>query len=288
MRAFIRYQLQVDFPEPARSVTQILRLRPRGFDSQHIQNWFVGAEPDAQLLRGEDAFGNLTYSCFHDGPLDRQLVFAEGEIETGDAAGVVSGLNERFPLDVYLRELEGTQADAGLIEFTRDAISLEAEPLGRMHALMGALNDKCAFEPGETPAPRKAAEVFAAGKGSARELAQVLVAAARAQGMPARFISGFFLGGDEGKNEGDRGAEHEVHHGAHHAWAEVYVEPIGWIGFDPALGYCPRDQHLRIAHGLDYYGAAPRRGASFGYAREKATTRLSFEVGRPASWQIQQ
>jgi transglutaminase-like putative cysteine protease len=276
MRAFIRYQLQVDYPEPARGVTQILRLKPRGFDSQHIQDWFVGAEPDAHLARGEDAFGNLTHSCSYDGPLDRLLVFVEGEIETSDAAGVVNGLNERFPLDVYLRDVEGARADAKLIDFTRDALSLEAEPLGKMHTLMGALHDKCAFEPGETPAPRNAAEVFAAGKGSARELAQVFVAAARTLGLPARFISGFFLG------------ESEDNYRAHHAWAEVYVPPIGWIGFDPALGYCPRDEHLRIAQGLDYYGAAPRRGASFGYAREKATARLTFDIAPQASWQIQQ
>ena len=88
-----------------------------------------------------------------------------------------------------------THADHHLREFVRDSLALEKDPLGRMHALMGALHDKLAFEPGETPAPRPAAEVFEAGNGSARELAQVMVAAAREDNAPARFISGFFLGG---------------------------------------------------------------------------------------------
>jgi transglutaminase-like putative cysteine protease len=146
-----------------------------------------------------------------------------------------------------------------------------------MHLLMDALAKACTFEPGETPAPLPAAEAFKARKGSARELAQVFVAAARARNVPARFVSGFFLGA-----EGARDA------GAHHAWAEVFVEPIGWIGFDCALGFCPRDEHLRVAQGLDYYGAAPRRGAAFGYASEAASARLRVDFARHAAWQVQQ
>jgi transglutaminase-like putative cysteine protease len=277
MRAFIHYQLQIDFLEPARSLTQVLRLTPRAFDSQHVRSWFVGVEPDTWLRRSEDAFGNIVNSCSHDGPLERIAIYAEGEVETSDAAGVVSGASERFPLDVYLRDVEGAHADAALREFTLDGLAAEKDPLGQMHLLLALLHEKCAFEPGETLAPRPAAEVFADGKGSARELAQVFVAAARAAHVPARFISGFFLGAS-GAGEA----------GVHHAWAEVFVEPIGWVGFDCALGYCPRDEHLRIAQGLDYYGAAPRRGSSFAFMREEASARLSLDLAPQASWQIQQ
>jgi transglutaminase-like putative cysteine protease len=289
MRAFIHYQLQIDFPEPARGLTQVLRLQPRGFDSQYVQDWFVGVEPDARLRRSEDAFGNIVHSCSHDGPLERLTIAAEGEIETSDAAGVVAGQYEKFPLDIYLRDLDSTHADARMREFLRDSLASETDPLGRMHALMSALNDKLTFEPGETPAPRPAAEVFDAGKGSARELAQVMIAAAREVNAPARFISGFFLGGatDTRFSTGGRASEAGVA-AAHHAWAEIFVDPIGWIGFDPALGYCPRDEHLRIAQGLDFYGAAPRRGASFGFAKEESVTRLTLDFARQASWQTQQ
>ena len=94
MRAFVRYELQIDFPEPTRGLTQLLRLTPRGFDSQHVQNWFVGVEPDARLRRTEDAFGNIAHSCSHEGPLERVTISAEGTVETTDTAGVVTGLSE--------------------------------------------------------------------------------------------------------------------------------------------------------------------------------------------------
>lgn len=277
MRATIQYSLQIDLSEPARALSQLLRLTPPDFDSQHVLDWSVGVDPDVRMRRSTDTFGNIVHACSHDGPLERLSFFAGGEIETSDAAGVVRGAVEKFPLDVYLRDLDSTRADARLLEFARDTIGAETETLARMHLLLDALTEACVFEPGETPAPRPASETFEARKGSARELAQVFVAAARAQNVPARFISGFFLG-----SEGARDA------GAHHGWAEVFVEPIGWIGFDCALGFCPRDEHLRIAQGLDYFGAAPRRGAAFGYVKETASARLSVGFPRQAAWQSQQ
>ena len=277
MRAYIQYQLEIEFSEPVRALTHMLRLTPRDSDSQHVQDWSVGADPDAKMRSSKDTFGNIVHSCSHEGPLERLSFFAGGEIETSDAAGVVRGQTEKFPLDVFLRDLDATRADARLVEFACDRLGAEADPLGRMHLLMDALAKACVFEPGETPAPRPAAEVFAAGKGSSRELAQVFIAVARAQNVPARFISGFFLGA-EGVGEA----------GAHHGWAEAFVEPIGWIGFDCALGICPRDEHLRIAQGLDYYGAAPRRGAAFGFAKEQAAARVNVDYVRQASWQVQQ
>jgi len=276
MRAFVQFQLQISYAEPVRAVNQALRLTPRGFDGQEIKDWRVEVEPDARMRRSEDAFGNIVHSCTYDGPVDRLTIWAEGKIETYDAAGVAYGLAERFPLDVFLRDAESARAGKDLQEFAHDALAGEADPLGRMHVLMAAIHDACAFVPSETWTPRPAQDVFDSRAGSAREIAQVFVAAARALGAPARFVSGFFLG-----EVADAG-------GAHHAWAEVHVQPIGWIGFDAALGFCPRDQHLRIAQGLDYFGAAPRRAASLGGAREDLHALLTVDVGQQASWQIQQ
>lgn len=277
MRASVQYHFQISYADPVRAMNQVLRLTPRGFDGQEIKDWRVDVLPDARMRRNEDAFGNIVHSCSHDGPLEQLSVMAEGDIETNDTAGVVRGLPEKLPLDVYLRHTAATLADKELLAFTQDALSCETDPLGRMHVLNDALHEACAFAPGEGETPRPAREAFASRAGSARELAQVFVAAARGVDVPARLISGFFLG-TEGVGAG----------GAHHAWAEVFVEPIGWIGFDPAFGCCPRDEYLRIALGLDFAGAAPRRSAVFGYAREASIAVLKVDVSRQASWQGQQ
>ncbi len=277
MLASVQFQLQIVYAEPVRALNQLLRLTPRGFDGQEIKDWRLEIQPDARMRRSEDTFGNIVHSCSHDGPLERLTITAEGEIETYDVAGVVRGLPAKLPLDVYLRDTDAAHADKDLLQFAKDSVAGEADPLGRIHALMGALNEACAFAPGEGETPRPAKEVFASRAGSAREISQVLVAAARSLGVPARFVSGFFLG--DGLSEGAA---------PQHAWAEIHVDPLGWIGFDATLGYCPRDAHLRIAHGLDYFDAAPRRAGYFGYSSEEAAASLAVDVGRQASWQAQQ
>jgi transglutaminase-like putative cysteine protease len=76
--------------------------------------------------------------------------------------------------------------------------------------------------------------------------------AARVLGVPARYVNGYFL------TETDEPSE------AHHAWAEAYIEGLGWLGFDPANGICPTDHYVRLACGLDAGSAAPIRGTRRG------------------------
>jgi transglutaminase-like putative cysteine protease len=272
MRASVQFQLQVSYAEPVRGLNQILRLTPRGFDSQLVRDWRVDVSPEAELRRGEDANGNIVHACSHDGPLDRLTVTARGVVEIHDADGVLRGLPEKLPPDAFLRDAPATHADRELAFFARNTLANEADRLEQMHLLMGALHKTLAFAPGETDAPRPAAEVFAARAGSARELAQVFVAAARSLGLPARFVSGFFLG-----------ANRVGEAGGHHGWAEIFFDPIGWIGFDPALGYSPREKHLRLATGLDYFAAAPRRAVCITAAREEKRAALTVDAGSPAS-----
>ncbi|MEC4770925.1 transglutaminase family protein [Burkholderia cenocepacia] len=47
---------------------------------------------------------------------------------------------------------------------------------------------------------------------------------------------------------------------AGHAWAEAYVEGLGWVGFDPFMNRCPDERYVRIAVGLDHRDAQPVTG----------------------------
>jgi transglutaminase-like putative cysteine protease len=64
---------------------------------------------------------------------------------------------------------------------------------------------------------------------------------------------------------------------ASHAWAEAYVESLGWIGFDAANNICPNDNYVRIAVGLDYRSAAPVSGLRLGVATETLGVHISVE-----------
>ena len=61
---------------------------------------------------------------------------------------------------------------------------------------------------------------------------------------------------------------------AGHAWAEVLVEDLGWVAFDPANGIAATDSYVRIAVGLDYLSAAPIRGTRYGGADETMDVKI--------------
>ncbi len=54
----------------------------------------------------------------------------------------------------------------------------------------------------------------------------------------------------------------------------MFIDDLGWVGFDPVNGMCPTDAYVRLAVALDYLGAAPIRGVTFGGDGET----LSVEV----------
>ena len=100
--------------------------------------------------------------------------------------------------------------------------------------------------------PSTAAEALAQGAGVCQDHAHIFIAAARALGVPARYVAGYLAPNFEGAHET-------------HAWAEAYVGDLGWVGFDPANRQCPTDAYIRLCAGFDAADAAPVRGAvSFG------------------------
>ncbi|MGY3290740.1 transglutaminase-like putative cysteine protease [Bradyrhizobium sp. LM3.6] len=79
-----------------------------------------------------------------------------------------------------------------------------------------------------------------------------------------------------------------MHQDAGHAWAEAYVDGLGWVGFDPANSICATDAHVRVAIGLDYLGAAPVRGTRYGGGPETLAVAVKVEqAGRSGQSQSQ-
>ncbi len=258
MRVRISHRTTYTYAEPARSVIQVLRLTPRSNDSQRVSDWRIDVEADCRLAAGEDAFGNVTHTFSLSGPVTSLAITVEGVAETIDAAGVVHGAIERFPPEFYLRETALTAADDAMRAFAAQTGAGHATPLEKLHALMGALHARMVFDADPTNSGTTASESFTLGAGVCQDFAHILIGCARHLGIPARFAGGHLLRDDGVVNQQ-----------AGHAWAEAYVEGLGWVGFDAANDICPQERHIRVAIGLDYLGAAPVRGSRNGGGAEK-------------------
>jgi transglutaminase-like putative cysteine protease len=259
LRIRISHATTYVYDTPPAGVTQVLRKTPRNHEGQYVIDWRLDLSQDCQLHQHEDAFGNITHSFTAEGPFDRLSVAVEGEVDTVDTHGVVGGAVERFPPQLYLRETPLTQGDSAIADFAASAREgAGRDQLALLHALLAALNGEMTFDTDPTHATTTAAEAFALRRGVCQDLTHVFIAAARALAIPARYIGGHFYRTD-GVTEQEAG----------HAWAEVYVENLGWVGFDPTNGICATDAHVRVAMGLDYLGAAPVRGARRGGSGEQ-------------------
>ena len=84
-----------------------------------------------------------------------------------------------------------------------------------------------------------------------------MISAAKSIGLPSRYVSGYMH-----KNENDSEFQ------ATHAWAEVYINDLGWVGFDPTNLCSPDERYIRVSCGLDASFAAPIRGVYYGNSNE--------------------
>lgn len=246
MRIAIVHEIIQEFAPPARALIEILRLRPKEFESQHIASWNVDVDTDCRIREGRDAFGNPTQTIDNEGSLSRIVIVARGEVDTFDTAALLRGGEpERFPAEVFLRDSDLTIADAAIRDFALKTVKPAKTILDRPHFLMRGLSEIVEFAADAAPAPAPA--VFKRKTGSAQDLAHVFIAAARAAGIPARCVSGYLAPEKAGETARP------------HAWAEAFVEGLGWIGFDPSICLCMHDGHVRVASALDYLGCAPVR-----------------------------
>ena len=261
MRIRIDYTTRYSYAHAARFIVQVLRLTPRSCDGQQVREWRIESDVDARLRRAEDAFGNIVHNLYTERPTDALTIRVTGEVCTSNTGGVLRGQIEKLPATVFLRDTALTRTDPELIAYAR---GIEGGPtLDRLHRLMAAIHRDVAFEVGATSAAHSAADAFRLRRGVCQDHAQIFIACARRLGVPARYVSGH-LSRSDGVYEQE----------AAHAWAEAYVEDLGWVGFDPANGVCPTDHYVRVAVGLDAQGATPIRGASYGGGAESLSVAL--------------
>ncbi len=202
------------------------------------------------------------------GPVSEITVHVTGEIETFDLAGVLRGHKECTPPECYLRVTKPTEADPALAALG-DGLLAANDALAASHEISARVSDAIAYRPGTTHAHTTAAEAMALGEGVCQDHAHALIAVARHLGLPARYVSGYLLVGEDG-------APHE----ASHAWAEVFIAGLGWVGFDPANRCCPDARYIRLGSGLDSRDAAMIRGIARGQGEESLDVSVSVQASQ--------
>lgn len=272
MRLTVRHTTRYRYDVPVANAMQQLRLTPEDTASQKVVEWSIEAPGIERATTYKDAFGNRVHMVSRSEPVEDVEITAAGVVDTQDTNGVLGHEPDAgVPPRLFTRVTPLTQSNQAIRKLASHAEGHDR--IGGFHALMHAIREKVEYKIGVSETHASAASALAAGEGVCQDHAHIFIAAARAIGIPARYVSGYLLLEDEQASE------------AHHAWAEVLIDGLGWTGFDVSNAMCPTDRYIRLTAGLDSRSAAPIRGIRFGGLEEN----LEVEVDvAQAAFQQQQ
>ncbi|MGE0178376.1 MAG: transglutaminase domain-containing protein [Sphingomonas sp.] len=267
MRLAVHYSTSYRYAPAAHSVIQLLRVTPPSFTGQTVLDWRIDVNHDARLREGRDGYGNAIHMLYVDGAVEELTVAVAGRVLTEDKAGVVQGLPHDLPHEIFLRETPLSSAGPALGALAGKVAAGRGGALDRLHRLTDLLKADIRFDTEATAVETTAEQAAAAGHGVCQDFAHIFIGVARRLGIPARYVSGHLY---------RRDGAHEQE--AAHAWAEGWIEHLGWTAFDPVNGISADDAYIRVACGLDYRDAAPVAGARAGGGEEEMTVEVRVGI----------
>ncbi|NNC36260.1 MAG: transglutaminase family protein [Acidimicrobiales bacterium] len=265
MHLKIKHTTSYHYQTPASYALQQIRLRPLANKAQKILSWELsleGAEPQVQFM---DQFENHVDLILLKPDAKDVVISFEGEVETYPTSGVAGQHNEPMPLWFYKHQTALTKNEIGVSELVKDIGSTSPDNLQALHQLSALILSRVSYQTGETNTFTTAEQAIMAGKGVCQDHTHIFVSAARELGFPARYISGYLM-----MNE-------RIDQEASHAWAEAYVDGLGWVGFDVSNGISPDERYVQIARGLDYRDAAPSTGVIIGAQQENLVVSIQVQ-----------
>jgi transglutaminase-like putative cysteine protease len=254
----IEHKTHYAYSEVVDYTIQQLRLTPQNAHGQRLLHWDVRV--NGNLHTFEDTHGNVTQTLVIDSPHQEVSIIAFGEVETNI---VETATLETIPLPIYLRQTPLTQPDNAVKAF---AATFATQTINDelILSMMKQIKAKIAYVKGSTEVKTTAAQAFAQGEGVCQDQTHVLLACCREIGMPARYVSGYLFTDD-------------ARHMESHAWADIWLESLGWQSFD-LLNQCKTNgKHVRLAVGLDYREASPVSGMRVGGGDEAMKVSVQVE-----------
>jgi len=267
LRLAVDHTTHYRFSAPVSRGLQRLRLTPKTSAGQSIVSWAITLEGARREVEYDDENANhVTLIAFEPG-VNEVTIRCEGVVDTNDKSGIVGHHAGYLPIWHFLQQTDLTAAGPR-VRALLSGLGGKQTTLERLHTLSELVRGNVEYAAGHTDATTTAEGVLAAGRGVCQDHAHVFIGAARALGIPARYVSGYLMMTD--RTEQDAG----------HAWAEALVEGLGWVGFDISNGISPDPHYVRVATGRDYRDAAPITGIRYGAHDETMHVKLAVAQQR--------
>ncbi|MBC7957574.1 MAG: transglutaminase family protein, partial [Cytophagales bacterium] len=191
MKLTIQHVTHYDYSAPLQYALQSLCLTPQGSAHQTVHDWTLTAP--APLFAQRDGYGNMAHTWSLVRRSHGSAVHASGTVETHASPWLV---DDAVPPQLYLRNTPLTTADDRLRALGRVHLADGVDEAAAM-ALARAVLKRIRYTAGATTVHTTALEAWEIGGGVCQDHAHVFIAACRANGVPARYVSGYFYAADE-------------------------------------------------------------------------------------------
>jgi len=253
MQLTIRHDTSYRYATAVQYSIQQLRLTPDTGASQLVRKWHIDAPGKLDTTR--DAYGNILHTLVLTRPHNEIFFSVSGEVDTTPLhdGRLLDGPGP-IPIEHYTCATPLTEADAAIHELAAAVPALNTP--ASLIALAESIEARVKYLPGITGVTSSAAQALALANGVCQDHAHLMLAACRARGVPARYVSGYIDPGD-------------VPHAASHAWVDVWLAELGWVSVDVTHARFASERYCRLAVARDFEAASPVRGTRVGGKEEK-------------------
>jgi transglutaminase-like putative cysteine protease len=270
MRLRIEHTTTYSYVRPVELKRHRLVLRPREGHDQSIVQMHLTLSPTHRIEWIRDVFGNSValvdfldrgdqLRIASDVIVDRSLPFPTREMHAPWRVPFPPRYEplEQPIISVYCAS-SYPEDSAALQSWLAAGFAADpADAEGSMQSLCKLVSAAVSYTRRPEKGVQSPARTLALGTGSCRDMATLLMDAARASGVAARFVSGYL-----------HGTASIAGRGSTHAWTEVYLPSLGWRGFDPTTGGVPSPGHIVTGVSSHPRGVMPVSGTFVGTAAD--------------------
>ena len=267
-----------NYNAPVSYCHNIATLRPRESKGQQLLDYNIEVSPEpSEISERKDFFGNY---------ITRFSIQTEHTVLKVTTRSTIMRDYTQFHESFYspacqsitindaLLALQGT--DPEIMEakqFLLESIFIrQTDKAIKEYAEISFMGGRSVFDPEFSTTSTPIEEVMREKKGVCQDFAQIAIACIRSIGLPARYISGYI------ETIPPPGKEKLVGADASHAWLAIFIPGFGWVDFDPTNNMIPKNQHIVVGWGRDYYDVPPLKGVVYGSGKSKLDVSVDIKA----------
>ena len=276
MRYLLSHRTSYSYASSVDSAHHIAHLRARAFPGQKVNSISIATSPEPALAAQHiDHFGNHIDIYRIDKPHQRFDIEVRAAVEVKfpdpppahdtppweELRTALRGNGFPAPIEAseFVYESPLVPLDETLRAYGAQSLKPGRPILEAARELAGRIKADFEYHPGATDISTPLHEVFEGKAGVCQDFAHVMIAALRAHGLAAGYVSGYIRTAHSKDEIALRGSD------ASHAWVAVWCgDKAGWVHLDPTNDLVASQDHVAVAWGRDFSDVSPLRGVILG------------------------